>query len=67
MRDEVVPKTKPAWVRFKMHGFHHNPQCDSQKLGKDLHSQSYLSGYLYWYQIKVIHWPFIPLSNIQII
>ena len=46
MRDKVVLRTKPAWARFKMHGFHHNPQCDSQKLGIDLQTQSYLSGYL---------------------
>ena len=36
MRDKVVLKTKPAWARFKMHGFHHNPLCDFQKLGIDL-------------------------------
>ena len=46
MRDKVVLKTKPAWARFKMHGFDHNPLCDFQKLGIDLQTQSYLSGYL---------------------
>ena len=46
MRDKVVLKNKLAWARFKIVGFPDNPLCDSQKLGVDLQTQSYLSSYL---------------------